>query len=211
MFSQGYIGVSAQGLRVRYLEHKNDAANGSPYPIHAAIRKYGDKLIAEVVLLGSPEYCFEIEAKLRPSRGIGYNIAVGGIQSNLGAKHTEETKKKMQDVAMAQGRKPSKLALDNSAKTNSAMKAWLCKFSNKNVWKMADQVFKIMEENPKFGYRRISTILNTTPDQLSTMYKKIKSGWDPNEDKDWLIFSGKLTPESSGDKPLQTGDSPTII
>lgn len=211
MFSQGYIGVSAQGLRVRYLEHKNDAAKGSPYPIHAAIRKYGDKLIAEVVLLGSPEYCFEIEAKLRPSRGIGYNIAVGGIQSNLGAKHTEETKKKMRESALSQGRKPSKLALDNSAKTNSAMKAWLCRFSDKDVWKFADRVFDAMTKNPQWGNRKVGKEVGIIYTKLTTMYKKIKSGWNPNEDKDWLIFSGKLTPESSGDKPLQTGDSPTII
>ncbi len=119
IFTQGYVGVCQKGAEHRYNSHKSKARNGSKLPIHAAIRKYADELICETVLNGPIEYCFEMEFKLRPTQGIGYNIDSGGNCNRLGAKLSDETKAKQRAKALATGRKPNQLALDNSAKTNS--------------------------------------------------------------------------------------------
>jgi hypothetical protein len=208
MFSQGYIGVAAKGAVHRFKEHQSKARGGSKLPIHNAIRKYGELLIIEEVILADVKYCYELENKLRPTPRIGYNCDAGGNCNRLGSKLSEDTRQKLSFIAKAQGRKPNQAALDNSAKTNSKKVAWLCQFSNKSVWKMADEVYKYFVENPTHGYSKAATALGVTKDQLSTMFKKIKAGWNPNEDTEWLIFSGKLTPDASGDKSIQSGISP---
>ena len=108
---EGYVGVAANGAQKRFREHKCAARKGSKLPIHNAIRKYGDKLIYETVLLGSPDYCLLIEEKLRPLPDIGYNVSVGGVSVNLGRRVSEETRKKMSD--WQKGKTVSEEALAN--------------------------------------------------------------------------------------------------
>lgn len=36
-----YVGITTKSLEARVQEHVNDAYSGSPYALHAAIRKYG--------------------------------------------------------------------------------------------------------------------------------------------------------------------------
>lgn len=208
MFTQGYIGVASKGAEHRFKEHLSKARLGSKLPIHNAIRKYGDKLVVDTIVMANIEYCYELENKLRPTPRIGYKCDAGGNCNRLGAKLSDETREKQRQAALSTGRRPSKLALENSAKTNSKKTAWLCQFSNKEVWRIADKVYDYHLKNPSHGYSRISTALGVTKDQLSTMFKKIKAGWNPNEDTEWLIFSGKLTPDTSGDKSIETGISP---
>ena len=44
-----------------------------------AIAKHGwENLVKEIVVIGSEEYCYEIEKKLRPKESIGWNLAIGG-------------------------------------------------------------------------------------------------------------------------------------
>ena len=75
MFSQGYIGVSKEAER-RWNYHKNYGENTH---LKNAINKYTwDGLIKEVVLEADMDYCLDIEAKLRPSDKIGWNITAGG-------------------------------------------------------------------------------------------------------------------------------------
>lgn len=208
MFTQGYVGVAKQGAEHRYKEHQSKAKNGGKYVIHNAIRKYSDKLILDVIIYADIEYCYEMEGKLRPTGSIGYNISAGGQISGLGSKRTPEMRKRLSNIAKAQGRKPSQEALDNSAKTNSKMVAWLCRFSDKETWQVADTIYEYMTLNPKHGIRKIGTVLNLGHTKLQVISKKIKAGWNPSLDTEWLIFSGKLSPDTSGDKSIETGISP---
>jgi hypothetical protein len=44
-----------------------------------AINKYGwDNLLKEILIVGSEEYCYDLESKIRSSEKIGWNIAAGG-------------------------------------------------------------------------------------------------------------------------------------
>jgi hypothetical protein len=75
MFSQGYIGVS-KNIEARWLRHSRYSDNQH---LKAAIKKYGwDSLVKEVVLIGEETYCYDLEAKIRPTKQIGWNIAEGG-------------------------------------------------------------------------------------------------------------------------------------
>lgn len=97
MFSQGYVGVSNDFER-RIRHHKTKPQNSH---LANAINKYGwDNLVKEVVLIAEDTYCYDIEAKLRPSDNIGWNLVVGGGKppNALGKKFgpmSEETKAKV--------------------------------------------------------------------------------------------------------------------
>ena len=96
MFTQGYIGVS-KDLKRRLRAHR-----ASPSNLHMknAITKYGwDNLIKESVVVASKAYCLDVEIKLRPTDGIGWNAVLGGGNppSTLGKKfiRTDEYKAQM--------------------------------------------------------------------------------------------------------------------
>jgi hypothetical protein len=71
----GYIGVTTMPLSKRIYFHKWRGEN--PH-LESAFNKYGDDIIQSILLEGPKEYCYEIEAKLRPNKNIGWNIAEGG-------------------------------------------------------------------------------------------------------------------------------------
>ncbi|MGZ4851355.1 MAG: hypothetical protein ACXV2C_08260 [Candidatus Bathyarchaeia archaeon] len=74
MFDQGYIGVSYRPTD-RLYEHVNYEGNAH---LTNAVNKYGSQIIQSIILVGSKEYCYGIEEKLRPSDHIGWNISKGG-------------------------------------------------------------------------------------------------------------------------------------
>ena len=75
MFSQGYIGISNNPAR-RFIEHSR--AKGNRH-LAFAIQKHGwDTLLKTEILVADVNYCLDIEAKLRPSDKIGWNLVAGG-------------------------------------------------------------------------------------------------------------------------------------
>ena len=208
IFSQGYVGVAAKGVEHRFKEHQSRARNGSNFHIHNAIRKYSDLLIVDTVLMADMEYCYQMEAKLRPLPYTGYNISIGGVCSGLGRRLTDDAKQRLSDNAKARGQTVSKEALSKSNATNSKKVAWLGTFADKSIWALADKVFNYILENPTHGSRKVGKNTDIVHTKLQVMYKKIKAGWNPLLDSDWLIFSSKLSPDASGDKSLETGISP---
>lgn len=106
MFTEGYIGITVKLPKYRFSEHKIKANTESSLPISRAIRKYGDEIIIDTLIIGSQEYCRNIEAMLRPNPKIGWNLAIGGQASGTtGRHHTEETKAKLSNILS--GRKVS--------------------------------------------------------------------------------------------------------
>jgi predicted GIY-YIG superfamily endonuclease len=97
MLTQGYIGVS-KNVKTRFSSHKNSPSNEH---LKRAIKKYGwDTLVKKVLLIADEAYCLMIEAKLRATDQIGWNVAVGGGMppSALGkvfGPMSEETKAKV--------------------------------------------------------------------------------------------------------------------
>lgn len=113
MFSEGYIGMTRKTAKDRFYQHKSLASRELiNVPISNAIRKHGDNLIVETLVICTPEYAVWLENKLRPDKGIGWNLAAGGEfpsvnrvvtdeakanmrEAQLGRTHSEETKKKI--------------------------------------------------------------------------------------------------------------------
>jgi predicted GIY-YIG superfamily endonuclease len=75
MLTQGYIGVS-KNVKTRFSSHKNSPSNEH---LKRAIKKYGwDTLVKKVLLIADEAYCLMIEAKLRATDRIGWNVVAGG-------------------------------------------------------------------------------------------------------------------------------------
>jgi hypothetical protein len=86
--TQGYIGVSGR-FNKRMWEHFKLEGNRH---LKFAINKHGwDNLVKTQILIADEAYCLDIERKLRPAEGIGWNCIAGGGKPpvnrwNLGTK-----------------------------------------------------------------------------------------------------------------------------
>ena len=68
--TEGYIGA-ASDIAARLRSHKH------------RFKAIWDKVVVELLVESTIDYCFELEAKLRPHRNIGWNIAIGGYRNNV--------------------------------------------------------------------------------------------------------------------------------
>lgn len=223
IFSEGYVGITTKGIKHRYSIHLKDSKK-STYPVHKAMQKYDDVVIS-VVVIGSVEYCLDIENRLRSAPRIGWNIAVGGSKTMLGykmsdesrlkislnngsrsrvyseedrlktslmfsgKKHTEESRKKMREIAKARSDDQLRAAIKISAEKRKKLfsnQPWLNPNADNCVWAMADQAYKIYLENPEIGIRALGSILNMKFSKFQCVLKKIKSGWVPTKCPFWI-------------------------
>ena len=76
IFTQGYIGVTKRKALARWREHLR-TTHRPELKIYLALAKY-DTLVFDVVIIGTREYCQQIETSLRPTPNIGWNTAMGG-------------------------------------------------------------------------------------------------------------------------------------
>lgn len=86
MTSQGYIGVS-KNAEARFGQHFKRTENRH---LKFAVEKYGwGNLVKTKILISDEDYCLDIERKLRPADGIGWNIVAGGGKppSSLGRRY----------------------------------------------------------------------------------------------------------------------------
>jgi hypothetical protein len=81
--SDGYVGVSKNASKRWAYGHKWAHVNGrhdNPR-LSNAITKHGwGSLVKTVVVVAEEAYCYDLEAKLRPVEGIGWNLAIGGCK-----------------------------------------------------------------------------------------------------------------------------------
>tara|TARA_R110000803_G_scaffold13482_1_gene37872 strand:- start:19233 stop:19829 length:597 start_codon:yes stop_codon:yes gene_type:complete len=71
---EGYIGVSGDPSR-RFKEHTSRKDN---IHLHNALTAYGEDIVFKVLALGERAYILQLEHSLRPTKQVGWNIAVGG-------------------------------------------------------------------------------------------------------------------------------------
>lgn len=89
--TQGYVGFTVQPLVDRVNRHKRMArarAGGAPI-LNRILRRR--EVVAETLVIGTVDYCLEVEAKLRPAPHVGWNLCVGGVKGSLGLKRRPET------------------------------------------------------------------------------------------------------------------------
>jgi len=106
-----YVGITNQGVAVRWCKHCSDARHNSSFPIHNAIRKYGEssfqieliEVVEDVEVLKEREI-YWIKEYNSYNRSKGYNLTLGG-DGTFGRFHSDETKDKIRQKAL--GRKAS--------------------------------------------------------------------------------------------------------
>ena len=103
-----YIGITIQGVDVRWYKHCSDANLDSTFPIHNAIRKYGkDNFKIEVIEeIENEDFDFLKEREKywiqyydSYNREKGYNLTLGG-DGTFGRFHSDETKEKIRQKAL---------------------------------------------------------------------------------------------------------------
>ena len=190
--SEGYVGITSLGVSVRFALHRNTPKTRKLRPtiIMHAIAKHGNALKVTTLVEGSQEYCQMIENRLRPTANIGWNIAPGGAGTRLGQKNTPEHIARV--VAKTRGVKHTEAAvMANRARgiiQNTFEFPWQHPVANKDVWSCADVIYAHYVSNPRDGRRTVGRILGMPDDSVQKPLFKIKSGWIPAEDKDWLAF-----------------------
>lgn len=106
--TQGYVGITKQGLEKRLWKHLNLSKNPetAKYVLHKALNKYADRYVAEVVCICDKDYAKWLELKLRPNDFIGWNMRSGGM---AGPTLTEEQMlaRKTKWYAAMEGKFPS--------------------------------------------------------------------------------------------------------
>jgi hypothetical protein len=93
LLSEGYIGYTTWTAEKRFKKHceATRVPARQRAPLYRAIKKYGkSNLIVRTLCLGTPEYCLDLENKLRPTTNIGWNLGPGGAKTTLGRRATDE-------------------------------------------------------------------------------------------------------------------------
>jgi hypothetical protein len=204
---QGYIGVTKQTPERRFQQHvsiSNRDDDRDKSIVHDAIKSIGAKnLEVKTILISKEDYCYEVEAKLRPDREIGWNLAIGGVKppDNTGRRHSEEsllkmsdkkrghpvseeTRKKLSDAFIG---KPMQQGIkDKISKTWQDMGYWNLPKANREVWSYADVLYNLFLN----GVTTFTACKNKpelfTTNRLQSMWKHFKNGWIPNQDEKWL-------------------------
>ena len=198
MTKQGYVGITSLGVSKRFAAHvRSSRSSKNPTVFKRAIIKYSDKLVVTTVFEGSREQCLMLEYLLRPAENIGWNLAIGGVAPCAGKPLSEDHKQKL--IAANTGRKHTKEQLDrnrsNGKKQMTFELPWQHPYSNKHAWFKADVLYDMWLKNPKIGRRSAGKILEISPESLLKVLSKIKDGWNPFDDRDWVLFKDQYEKE----------------
>lgn len=139
IFTEGYVGITTN-YGERFRVHKG-LYNEKCLHLSRAIKKYGDRLVYDVVLEAAYGYCATVESKLRAVRNIGWNIAVGGVFPLFGSKMSKEGREKQKasvskkanvyeyktNILVAEG-----VVVTEWAKANGCINSCLCRTAYKS-------------------------------------------------------------------------------
>lgn len=104
---------------------------------------------------------------------------------------TEETRAKLSAAGKGRVRTPEQRQRysDNHGKHMLGKTGWLDPKSNKTLWSDAFRLYDLYSGFNKCGHAKLSTACGDfTRDNLETIVKKFKSGWNPNEDEAYLTW-----------------------
>ena len=101
-----YVGFNSQPMNNRFSAHKTSARRGVKWPLHNAIRKYGENNFTIKTLYEGKD-ALEQEDKYIKKYGY-YNIAPGGYSVMLGVKRTftKEWKENQRQAALKRDKTP---------------------------------------------------------------------------------------------------------
>lgn len=207
MFSEGYIGVTRNDAKTRFITHTKDAyrKDRNTSIVGNAIKKYGDNLIVETLVICEIDYAVDLEIRLRPEDKIGWNIVKGGgmpplfkkgmttpesserrSKAKLGTKMSEEARAKMVEAWKTRERNmfTTEQRQEYIRKSAETKAPWTYAGTFKEVWAIADQCYQeFLKGTARYSCSKMFGVKHT---QLSAMYRKFKKGWIPTQDELWL-------------------------
>ena len=210
MFSEGYIGITKHTALQRFRGHKkaaNHTKRNTNCPIYNAIRKYGDGLLVDTLVIGSLEYVLDLEFKVRPDVKIGWNIRSGGETPRVvGTKHTESSKLKMSQVQQAVHKRPEVIekrlnVIKDRQKPDfsylnqegESFKFWATRYPRgrfPNLWENIPSLWELyLVDQRTLACEAISKIpfyQFKNRHFITKIFKYFRSGWKPLEDPLYL-------------------------
>ena len=206
ILSEGYVGITEVGVKERFSTHLKESKS-KDYPIHKAIRKYGDELIVTTVCQCSTDYALFLEAKLRPSEKIGWNLVRGGglPPSHKGKKRSTEFIQKLKErmknsTFLSEYNKThktvitdeTKLKISNTMKGRSLSQEtkqrmtevrssieYRLSVCNQELLRRADSFYRMYLDGVTPN-RTLATEVNVTRQSLKTLWRLFEDGYIPN-------------------------------
>ena len=122
VFTQGYIGVTKQ-IKARWKAHSEKTENASLK--NAIKKYGWNSLIKKIILISDDQYCYDIEKKLRPKENIGWNINIGGTKPPIakfrGENYVSPLKGKSRETPWMFGRVPANKGKPASEETRKKL------------------------------------------------------------------------------------------
>lgn len=189
ILKEGYIGVTKNTPTARFKQHLKAAKVANKKGCYLSrfkrvLLKHEKELVVTTLLEGDYAYVLDVERKLRPSTNIGWNNHIGGaVNFELSSVPVIDKKATMQEYY---AKNTHHMIGIKAWQTHNVLKSPI----SVKAWKMADKIVEYIRDGKKETEINMS-LLNTT-ERTSTVRNIIvlyKSGWNPLEDEDWLIFS----------------------
>lgn len=202
---EGYVGITTRNVKVRYACHKSHAKSGKKTRLYDAMRKYGEDVEVKTVLIGSLDYCLDLEKRLRPEVSVGWNTGIGGEKPTIGYKHSEDAKQAIGLESKARCRSlesRAKNGLAHKGKTVSketrdklsashkvkANPPWMNPAANKDLWAIAETVADYISLNPEDGIYLIGKHFKQPMSKLKKIVDNTKAGWNPSTDESFQLW-----------------------
>lgn len=126
-------------------------------------------------------------------------------EANLGKKHSKETKEKFSlsrkgkkmNLSQEQRKRRSDRSKSQVMSEAARLKISISKLGKSvawrgchatEIWLNAEKVYQFITDNPAVGSWTVAKEFGVTTNQIKTMYKKIKSGWNPIEDCEYTSW-----------------------
>lgn len=214
VWTHGYVGITSKTVNKRlyrhkwsYLKHTNGSKQSSP-KLYNKIKSLGGWSNIKVITLceATLEYCLVLEKRLRHSSNISWNIAIGGEEGGMfGRAHSFSAKLKMSDAhrtrpPMSQETR-RKISLAHSGKKGlcngdknfnfkrPAWKAPAATLASLKSWSLCSEIYQMLLKNSAIAYPTILSLFEGVSKQsFQVIVNKIKTGWVPTEDQEWLSF-----------------------
>lgn len=214
IWAHGYIGITSKTVNKRlnghkwsYLKHISGHKQSSS-KLYNKVKSLGgwDSIRVLILCEATLDYCLNLEKKLRNSPNIGWNITIGGEKGGMsGRVHSPTTKLKMSEAHKTRspvtqetrqklssaglGRKSMFIGANNFNYKRPAWKAPAATSVSLKSWSLCNEIYQIILKKPSATYISILALFEGVSKQsFQVLVNKIKTGWIPAEDQEWLIF-----------------------
>lgn len=215
ILTEGYIGVTIHDSKYRFQQHVKEANRQEYAKWHfsRAIKKYGKQIICETLVIADEKFCYQLEFKLRPENGIGWNMAAGGQrpmrnpesygevwkrklrECNLGKVHKQESLQKLSDLSKScwarEDYRETQMRLTESRKVSlePSPKFWHTG-KEKHTAPYAREIYEQYFKNPLTPLKKVLELSNlevTDKNYQSALIlvRYFRGGWNPVLDSDW--------------------------